>query len=288
VKTVIIGDSCSDLPGNYIRSSQIPIMQYSYFFQGKEYFDDFGASLSYEEFYRRVREGEMPTTSQLNVHTLVDVFKKHVEDGIGVIFLSFSSALSNSYNNCILARQMVLEEYPEGDITVIDTLSASLGEGLILRYAVEMQKKGAAKEEIISWVEENKLKVNHWFTVEDLHHLKRGGRVSGTTAFVGSMLQVKPILHVDNAGRLIPVQKVRGRKKSIKILADLVHERIVEPENQVIGISHGDCLEDAYLLKELIMENTPVKDCIISFVGPVIGSHSGPGTVALFFFGQER
>ncbi|MCR6545079.1 DegV family protein [Dehalobacterium formicoaceticum] len=288
MKTVIIGDSCSDLPGDYVASSRIPVMQYSFSLQDKEYFDDFGVSLSYGEFYQRVREGEMPTTSQLNVHTIVAMFQKYVKEGIGVIFLSFSSALSNSYNNGILARKMVLEEYPEGDITVIDTLSASLGEGLLLRSAVEMQKNGAGKEEIVSWVEENKLKVNHWFTVEDLHHLKRGGRVSGAAAFVGSMLQIKPILHVDDLGRLIPVTKVRGRKKSIKNLADILQERIVEPEKQIIGISHGDCLEDANYLKEIIMDCTPVKDVIINFIGPVIGAHAGPGTLALFFFGQER
>lgn len=288
MKTVIIGDSCCDLPRGFIQDSQIPILPYMYLFQGREYFDDFGASLSYQDFYHGVRAGEMPTTSQVNVHTIAETFEKYVREGVSLIFVSFSSALSNTYNNVIMARNLVKEKYPQADISVIDTKSASLGEGLLLRHGVEMLKQGAAKEEIVSWLEGNKLKLNHWFTVEDLDHLRRGGRVSGAAAFVGSMLNIKPVLHVNNEGKLIPVAKVRGRKKSIKSLADMLQERIVDPEKQVIGISHGDCLEDALSLKELILEACPVQDVIISFVGPVIGAHSGPGTLALFFFGRER
>jgi len=288
MKTVIIGDSCCDLPGDFINSSQIPIGHLMYMFQGKEYFDDFGASMSYKDFYCGVRAGEMPTTSQVNVHTFQEIFQKYVEEGFSVIYVSFSSALSSTYNSGVIARDMVREKYPEAVITVIDTKCASLGEGLILHHAVEMQRKGASHDEIVSWIEENKLRLNHWFTVEDLNHLKRGGRVSGAAAFVGSMLNIKPVLHVDNEGRLVPVTKVRGRKKSIKSLADILAERIVDPEDQIIGISHGDCLEDALYLKELILEHCQVKDVIINFVGPVIGSHSGPGTLALFFFGKER
>ncbi|MEL7564404.1 MAG: DegV family protein [Dehalobacterium sp.] len=288
MKTVIIGDSCCDLPGDFINSSQIPIVNYMYLFQGKEYFDDFGVSMSYQDFYRGVRAGEMPTTSQVNVHTIEEIFQKYIEDGFSIIYVSFSSALSNTYNNGVIARDMVREKYPEAVISVIDTKSASLGEGLILRYAGEIHRQGASHEEIVSWIEEHKLRLNHWFTVEDLNHLKRGGRVSGAAAFVGSMLNIKPVLHVDNEGRLVPVTKVRGRKKSIKSLADILAERMIDPENQIIGISHGDCLEDALYLKELILEHCQVKDVIISFVGPVIGSHSGPGTLALFFFGSER
>ncbi|NMA14551.1 MAG: DegV family protein [Clostridia bacterium] len=187
-----------------------------------------------------------------------------------------------------MARKLLMEEYPQGDITVIDTKSASLGEGLLLYYAVKMLREGKSKEEIVEWVENNKLKLNHWVAVEDLNHLKRGGRVSGTAAFVGTVLNVKPIIHVDDEGRLIPVMKVRGRKKSIKTLADILQERIVRPEEQIIAISHGDALEDAYYLKELIQENVKVKDVMINNIGPVIGAHSGPGTIALFFLGNSR
>lgn len=288
MKTVIIGDSCCDLPKEYIAANSVPIVNYMYLFKGQEYFDDFGESLSYAEFYQMVRDGEMPTTSQVNVHTMEEVMAEYVQAGYKVIFISFSSALSNSYNNGVLAREMLAEKYPGADITVLDSKCASLGEGLLLRGAVEKLKAGAAKEEIVTWIEENIQRLNHWFTVEDLGHLKRGGRVSGTAAFVGSMLNIKPILHVDPEGRLVPINKVRGRKKSIKTLADMLKERIMDSEDQVIGISHGDCLEDALYLKELILENTMVKDVIISHVGPVIGAHSGPGTLALFFFGQDR
>jgi DegV family protein with EDD domain len=288
MKTIIIGDSCCDLPGDYLLENQVPIVHYMYLFKGQEYFDDFGKSMSYRDFYHEVRLGEMPTTSQVNVHTFEEIFEKYIKEGYAVIYVSFSSALSNTFANAVMAGETIRGKYAEADITVIDTKCASLGEGLILRHALEMLKEGASKEEIVSWIEENKLKLNHWFTVEDLGHLKRGGRVSGTAAFVGTMLNIKPVLHVDNEGRLIPVTKVRGRKKSIKVLADMLAERIINPQEQVVGISHGDCPEDALYLKELIMENCPVKDVLINYVGPVIGAHSGPGTLALFFFGRER
>ncbi|ATW25706.1 DegV family protein [Candidatus Formimonas warabiya] len=288
MKTVIIGDSCSDLPANYIHQHEIPIVHYLYLFQGKEYFDDFGTGMSYQSFYNGLRAGEMPTTSQVNIHTFTEIFTKYVQQGADLVFLSFSSALSSTFTNAVAARKMVLEQYPEREITVIDTKSASLGEGLILHYALEMLHQGASKEEIVDWVENNKLRMNHWFTVEDLEHLRRGGRVSGAAAFVGTVLNIKPILHVDDAGRLIPVMKVRGRKKSIKTLADMAAERIVDPENQIIGISHGDCPEDAFSLQEAIQERIPVKGFLINHVGPVIGAHSGPGTLAVFFLGTQR
>ncbi|MGI6064955.1 MAG: DegV family protein [Bacillota bacterium] len=288
MRTVITGDSCTDLPPQYIEEHNIPIINYIYNFKGKEYFDDFGKTMSYKDFYAAVRAGEMPTTSQTNVHTLTEFFRKFVQEGTAVVYLSFSSALSNTFNNAMMARKLLMEEYPQGDITVIDTKSASLGEGLLLYYAVKMLREGKSKEEIVEWVENNKLKLNHWVAVEDLNHLKRGGRVSGTAAFVGTVLNVKPIIHVDDEGRLIPVMKVRGRKKSIKTLADILQERIVRPEEQIIAISHGDALEDAYYLKELIQENVKVKDVMINNIGPVIGAHSGPGTIALFFLGNSR
>lgn len=288
MKTVIIGDSCTDLPIDYIRENGVPIISYPFTFQGQMYFDDFGKSMPYADFYRALRNGEMPTTSQANVHALQERFLGFVRDGSSLIYLSFSSALSNTYNNALLARKLILEEFPQADISVIDTKCASLGEGLILYYAMGMLERGASKEEIVDWVEKNKLKMNHWFTVEDLDHLHRGGRVSGAAAFIGTVLDIKPVLHVDNEGRLIPVLKVRSRKKSVKTLAELLEERILEPEKQTIAISHGDCLSDALFLKKMILEKVSVKNVIINHVGPVIGSHSGPGTLALFFLGENR
>lgn len=288
VDTVLIIDSCTDLPVEYVEKNNIPLVSLVCNFKGGEYKDDFGRTLDYKEFYKEVRNGEMPYTSQVNVYEFTEIFKRYTSEGKAVIYLAFSSALSGSHNSAVLAKEMICEQNKDADITVIDSRSASLGEGLLVYYAIEMLNKGASKDEIVSWLENNKLKVNHWFTVDDLGHLKRGGRVSGTTAFVGKLLDIKPILHVDNEGRLIPVTKVKGRKKSIKALYEALEENIVEPEEQIIAISHGDCLEDANSLAEMIQKNYKVKDIIINYVGPVIGSHSGPGTLALFFMGKKR
>jgi DegV family protein with EDD domain len=230
----------------------------------------------------------MPSTSQVNVYVYAEAFKKYALEGKSVIYLGFSSALSGSLNSAILARDMVCEEISDADITVIDSRSASLGEGLLAYYANEMLKAGASKDDIVSWLETNKLKLNHWFTVDDLGHLKRGGRVSGAAAFMGTLLDIKPILHVDDEGRLIPMSKVKGRKKSIKVLFEMLKENIVSPEEQVIAISHGDCIEDAQYLRDMILKEYKVKDVIVNDIGPVIGSHTGPGVIALFFMGNKR
>lgn len=288
MNTVVITDTCSDLPLEFVEKHNIPIVNFSFTFMGQEYYDDFGKTVGYKKFYDAVRAGEMPTTSQVNVHSYVEIFKKYIKDGKSVIYLSFSSALSGSYNNSLLARNLILEDYPDADIEIIDTKSASLGQGLLVYYALDMLNKGFSKKEIVDWVEKNKLRLNHWFTVEDLAHLKRGGRLSGAAAFIGTVLNIKPVLHVDNEGRLIPVMKTKGRKKSIKTLVDMMEERIVDSENQVIAISHGDCLDDVEYLKELIFKKVKVKDVIINHIGPVIGSHVGAGTMALFFMGKGR
>ena len=286
--TVLLIDSCTDLPRSYVEKNEIPVVSLVCNFKGQEYKDDFGKTLSYKEFYAAVRNGEMPSTSQVNVYVYTEIFKKYATEGKSIIYLGFSSALSGSLNSALLAKDMICEEIENADITVIDSRSASLGEGLLAYYANEMLKAGASKDEIVSWLETNKLRMNHWFTVDDLGHLKRGGRVSGAAAFVGTLLDIKPILQIDDEGRLIPVSKVKGRKKSIKTLFEMLQENIVSPEEQVIAISHGDCIEDAEYLKEMILKEYKVKDIIINEVGPVIGSHSGPGTVALFFMGSKR
>lgn len=287
MRPVIITDSCSDLPLEYVKKHQIPIAHLMYHFDGKDYDDDFGQTLSHLDFYNAIRQGAMPTTSQVNVHTFVTKFKEYVEQGQAIIYIGFSSALSGTFNSAVTAREIILEEHPEAQIGVVDSRCASLGQGLLVHYALELREEGAGFQEILSWVEENKLLINHWFTVEDLNHLKRGGRVSSTAAFVGSMLNVKPILNVDNEGRLTAKAKVRGRQKSLRYLKEQMDERIVSPETQTIFISHGDSLADAENLKEMILAEYSVKDVQIGYVGPVIGSHSGPGTIALFFMGKQ-
>jgi DegV family protein with EDD domain len=285
---VLLIDSCTDLPRSYVEKNEIPYISLVCNFKGQEYKDDFGKTLSYKEFYTAVRNGEMPSTSQVNVYVYTEAFKKYALEGKPVIYFGFSSALSGSLNSAILARDMVCEEISDADITVIDSRSASLGEGLLVYYANEMLKAGASNDEIVSWLETNKLKLNHWFTVDDLGHLKRGGRVSGAAAFMGTLLDIKPILHVDDEGRLIPMSKVKGRKKSIKTLFEMLKENIVSPEEQVIAISHGDCIEDAQYLRDMILKEYKVKDVIVNDIGPVIGSHTGPGVIALFFMGNKR
>lgn len=286
--TILIIDSCTDLPLEYVEQNNIPVINFVCNFKDGEFKDDFGKTLGYKEFYNEVRKGEMPSTSQVNVYVYSEMFKKYVKEGKAVIYFGFSSGLSGSLNNAALAKEMVCEEIEDADITIIDSRSASLGEGLLAYYANEMLKQGATKDEIVSWLETNKLRMNHWFTVDDLGHLKRGGRVSGTAAFVGTLLDIKPVLNVDDEGRLIPVMKVKGRKKSIKTLYEMLEENIVNPEEQVIAISHGDCPEDANSLAEMIRKHYNVKDIIMNDIGPVIGAHSGPGTVALFFLGSNR
>jgi DegV family protein with EDD domain len=286
--TVLIIDSCSDLPYEFISQNSLIALNLTFHFKDSEYKDDFGKTISYKEFYTAVRGGEMPTTSQINVNTFEEEFKKHVKENKPIIYIGFSSALSGCVNSATVARENILEEFKDADITVIDSKSASLGYGMLVYYAVQMRDRGSSKDEIVNWIETNKLKMNHWFTVDDLHHLKRGGRVSGAAAVIGTFLDIKPVLHVDNEGRLIPVTKVRGRKKSIEALFEKMKERIMKPEEQVIAISHGDCIEDVEYLKNLINDKLQVKDIIVNNVGPVIGAHSGPGTVALFFLGYER
>jgi DegV family protein with EDD domain len=288
VQPIIITDSCSDLPLEYVRKRDLPILSFTFNYMGEDRKDDLGQTLSYTDFYNGIREGHMSTTSQVNSHTYVDFFRPYVELGKPIIYMCFSSALSGSYNNAVMARQMLLEEYPEASISIIDTLSASMGQGLLVHLALELRDQGFGYKEIIEWIENNKRRLAHWFTVDDLEHLRRGGRLSGAAAFIGSILSIKPILHVDSEGRLVPVSKVKGRKKSLKSLLEKMQETAVNPEQQTIFISHGDAPEDANYLADMVRDQLGVKNILINHIGPVIGSHSGPGTVALFFFATQR
>jgi DegV family protein with EDD domain len=288
MKTIIFTDSCCDLPRSFVEENNIEVMHLRVNIKGEDIPDDLGISIDSKDFYNLIRQGEMPTTSQVNVNTFEDNFRKYIKEGYSIIYIGFSSALSGCVNSARIAKENIEEEISDADITVIDTKSASLGLGLIVYTAVNMLKAGKEKSEIVNWIEDNKLKVNHWFTVDDLYHLKRGGRVSSTVAAVGTILSIKPVLNIDDEGRLMPVSKAKGRKKSIKVLKEILVEKIVNSEEQTIFISHGDCIEDAEHLKELILNEVKVKEVIINNVGPVIGSHTGPGILALFFMGSNR
>lgn len=288
MKTILFTDSCCDLPISFVNENNIQVMPIIVNINGEDIPDDLGKSISHKDFYSLIRNGKLPKTSQVNVDTFERNFKKYVREGYSIIYIGFSSALSGCVNSARLAKEIIDEEIKDADITIVDTKSASMGLGLLVYYVANMLKEGKSKEDIVNWLENNKLKVNHWFTVDDLNHLKRGGRVSSTVAIVGTMLSIKPIMHVDNEGRLIPISKVKGRKKAIKVLCDKLKEKIVDSENQTVFISHGDCIQEAENLKGLILSEVKVKEIIINNIGPAVGSHSGPGTLALFFIGNSR
>ena len=288
MKSIIITDSNCDLSAEYLRDNNVPVIPFQFTLNGKDYEDNFGTSISYVDFYNKLRKGEMSTTTQITPIVYEEYFRKYVAEGLSIIYIGFSSALSESFNHSVMAKKTILEENQTADITIVDSKCASVGQGLLVYYACEMKKQGKSKEEIAAWVEDTKLKVNHWFTVDSLDHLHRGGRLSATSAAFGTALKIKPILIVDNEGKLIPKDKVRGRQKSIDALSQELKSRIVNPEEQIVFISHGDCIEEAEQLKQLVLSKVNVKDIIINYLGPVIGTHTGPGLLCIAFIGNCR
>lgn len=285
----LFSDSCSNLTDAMIADLDVEILSLTVRADGREYYSYIkGEKTDIKKFYDLMRAGHSLETSQLNMEKCREAFAAVLEQGQDVLYLAFSSALSGTYNVATVVADELKEKYPGRKIYVVDSLAASMGEGLMLTYAANKRKEGKSIDEVRDWLENNKLSFCHWFTVDDLYHLKRGGRVSAATALLGTMLSIKPVLHVDNEGRLINVSKARGRKKSLEALVDRMAETCVNPEDQLIYISHGDCLEDAKYVEKLVRERLHVKDVKINYVDPVIGAHSGPGTVALFFVGTER
>lgn len=244
--------------------------------------------LDIKEFYDLVRAKTDVKTSAINIERFKEFFKKYLDEGKDVIYLGFSSGLSATYMNGKNACEELSEEYPDRKIVAIDTLCASRGQGLLVTLAAIKKNEGATYEEIVKYVEDTKLHLCHWFTVDDLFFLKRGGRVSAATAVLGTVLSIKPVMHVDNDGHLINVAKVRGRRASITAMVDKVAETGIEPDSQLMYICHGDCIEDAQLLSDMIKEKYPNCEIMIDYTGPVIGAHSGPGTLAIFYIGTER
>lgn len=285
---VIMTDNMADLPEEYIQEHGLEVLSLSYILDGETY--DRQHPLEVREFYNRMRNGSMPTTSQINPEQAKEAFTTCLKEGKDVLYIAFSSGLSGTYNSGRVAAEEIQEEgcFPERKLVVLDSLSASLGEGLLVHKAVQMKEAGKTIDEAADWIQENKLHLCHNFTVDDLFHLHRGGRVSKATAVLGTMINIKPILHVDNEGHLIAIGKVRGRKKSLTALVDRMGEQIRGFDNPEVFISHGDCLEDAEYVKKLVQERFGVEKFIINYVGPTIGAHSGPGTMALFFMGNPR
>lgn len=286
---VLFTDSCADYDSKMVAELGIEVMNLTFQIGDSSYENkpDW-AEMAPEVFYGRLRGGEVSSTSQINVSEFEAAFRKVLAEGKDVLYAGFSSALSGTLNSASVAADELRTEFKDRKIVVIDTQAASLGQGLLVWYAAKMKKEGKSLEEVGAWLEENKLKLAHWFTVDDLNFLKRGGRVSGASALLGTLLNIKPILHVDNAGKLIPVGKVRGRRTSLDTLLAHMKETAVNPADQTVFISHGDSLEDAQYLAEQIKKELGVKEIYINYVGPVIGSHSGPGTMALFFMATTR
>jgi len=286
--TIIITDSNCDLPEEYLTLSNIPVIPFHFILNGLDYEDNFGKSLNYKDFYNLIRAGATPTTAQITPFTFEKSFEKYAELGFSIIYIGFSSALSESFSHAKLAQTRIQERFPSVEIYVIDSLSASLGEGLLVREASELLKSGLTSKQVVAWIEENKRKINHWFTVDSLEYLRRGGRLSATSATVGTALNIKPILRVDSSGHLIPAKQVIGRKKAMRTLIEEFEKNHSPEVSSTLFICHGDCLEDAAYLKKTIMARFPKIQAQIEYLGPIIGAHTGPGMLGIVFWGKDR
>ena len=282
----IITDNCCDFPAAMYEELNLSVVPLVVRFQEKE------VSLYSEQWlkdmYNGMRAGEVATTSAVNPQGWEEAIEPVLAAGQDALVLAFSSGLSTTYQSAVIAATELADKYPERKIRVIDTLCASLGQGLLAWYACKKRDEGMGFDELADWCEEKKANLAMWFTVDDLMFLKRGGRISAATALVGTMLQIKPVLHVDDEGHLISVSKARGRKAAIEALAKKVGETGLPGENDTVFISHGDCQEDVDLLTKILKEKYGVKEVFSYYVGAVIGSHAGPGTLALFFMGSKR
>ena len=282
----IITDSGSDLPESMLQELDVKRVCLSLLFRGQTMPDSVTGEIV--EMYQALRQGEEAKTSAVNPEGWASTMEPALQEGKDVLVLAFSSGLSTTYQSAVIAANELLERYPDRKINVVDTGCASLGEGLFVWHCCKKRDAGMSLQELTDWAENNKLNLCHWFTVDDLMFLKRGGRVSAATALVGTMLQIKPVLHVDDEGHLINVSKARGRKASIEALAKKMQETALPGQNDVAFICHGDCLEDAKYLEKLIKERCGVKEVFIGYTGAVIGSHAGPGVLALFYLGSHR
>lgn len=283
---VITVNSTVDLPKEWLEERKVPVIPLKYTIDNETYTDMEG--LSSKEFFEKLRDGKMATTSQINPEEARAQLEPFLKEGKDVLHLGFSSGLSGTYNSMRIAGEELKEEYPEAKIIIIDTLCACLGEGLLLYKALQQKASGKTIEETAKWVEENKLHICHNVTVADLFHLHRGGRISKASAVLGSVVQIKPIIHMDENGKLQVVGKERGRKKSLNKIVDMAVEQIKGWDNDIAMITHGDCQEDAEYVAKLVRERLGIENILINNIGTVIGSHTGPGVVAVFVMGNKR
>lgn len=284
----IVTDSTTDFPKDYYKEHDLGLTYLSCLLDGETYNKE--KELDVYEFYKKLRGGSMPTTSQVNPEEAKAVIQEYLKENKEILYIAFSSGLSGSYQSAKIAADELMEEQPDAKIMIIDSLSASLGEGLLVHKAVEMRDSGCTLEETADYIQNHLQNIVQVFTVDDLNHLYRGGRVNKATALLGTAIGIKPLMHVNEEGRLVAIGKVRGRKKSLISLVDMMEQKIgsYRDKNDIIFISHGDCAEDAQIVADEIKKRLGYDNFLINHVGPVIGTHSGPGTMALFFWGDER
>ncbi|MBO4325251.1 MAG: DegV family protein [Lachnospiraceae bacterium] len=284
---VISTESTSDLPAEYVANHNLLYIPLTFTFDGVTILGE-KENVDIKDFYNRMRGNELPKTMASNLDTLLSKFRTVLDQGKDLLHIAFSSGLSSSCNNAQIAAGMLKDEYPDRKIAVVDSLCASLGQGFFVDAAVRKHEAGCGFDELVTWLEENKLHICHMFTVDDLKYLKNGGRISRTTAIVGTLLNVKPVLHTDDEGHLVSLYNVRGRKKALIGLVDKMEENVGSYKNDHVFISHADSIEDAKFVGELVTKRFGISDIMYGDIGPVIGSHAGPGTIALFFFGEKR
>jgi DegV family protein with EDD domain len=284
---IIATDSDTEIPYTFADAHQIPVFLMPYTVNGKERLFDLGRETDFHAFYQELREGAEAVTSTRPPIDIADFFRDIVKNGTEVLYLSFSSALSGHYELSQLAKSMVLEEYPEARIEIVDTLRISMGAGELVVYAQRLKDEGASLEEVRDWVIANRHRAHAWFSVDDLNYLKKGGRLSGAAAAIGTILDVKPILKLNRDGKIVAVDKVKGSKKIQKFFLSVIQENVEQPEEQTAFVLHADNMEAALRMKELMEENVPFKSVEIQDVGPVIGCHTGPGVLAIIFMGKE-
>ncbi|MCI6053887.1 DegV family protein [Dysosmobacter sp.] len=286
---VIMTDSCCDMTSALAEELELSVLPLSLHMGDAVYRNWLdGREIGFQEFYAKIRSGQLATTSAISVGEFAAEMRKILSAGKDILCISFSSALSATYQSATIAAADLAEEFPDRKILVVDSLCASLGQGLLVYLCAQERRKGRSLEEVHAFAEETKGKVCHWFTVDDLNHLKRGGRISAATALFGTMLSIKPVMHVDDGGHLVPVSKARGRKSSLLALVDQMEATAIDPASQTVFISHGDCEGDALFVAGEITRRFGTRDIRLNYVGPVIGNHSGPGTLALFFLGTKR
>lgn len=283
---VILTDSSCDLTAKQLSDISVDALSLEVLIDGGE--PILNHDINIEEFYAKLREKGSVTTSAISMDRFSEFFEGYLAQGTDLLYLGFSSGLSGTYNAAFVAAQELAEKYPERKVLTVDTLCASLGQGLFVYLAARLKAEGKTIDEVYEWAKEKRYNLCHWVTVDDLFFLKRGGRVNAATAVMGTMLSIKPIIHVDNKGKLINVEKARGRKGALDNLFEHMRATVIEPEKQTMFICHGDCIADAEYMAKRMKEELGVPEVIIGYTGPVIGAHSGPGTLAIFFMGTER